>query len=99
MTRTARISAVAAALVMVGAAATPIAARLQQRDSYDKSFWAGMRYRNIGPARGGRVRRSDRARGLQSVQSVCREEEPLQPVQSVRGQEESLQPVQSLLGQ
>jgi photosystem II stability/assembly factor-like uncharacterized protein len=55
MTRTARISAVAAALVMVGAAATPIAARLQQRDSYDKSFWAGMRYRNIGPARGGRV--------------------------------------------
>ena len=55
MTRTARFSAVAAALVMVGAAATPIAARLQQRDTYDKSFWAGMRYRNIGPARGGRV--------------------------------------------
>ena len=26
-----------------------------QRAGYDKSFWSGMRYRSIGPARGGRV--------------------------------------------
>jgi len=55
MTRTNRLIALAGALGLVAFAATPIAARLQQRATYDAKLWSGMRYRMIGPARGGRV--------------------------------------------
>ena len=55
MNRSTRHASVVGALALIGFAASPIAARLQQRASYDKSFWAALRYRNIGPARGGRV--------------------------------------------
>ena len=55
MTRSFRLISLVGAVALIGAAASPIAARLQQRSSYDKSFWAAMRYRSIGPARGGRV--------------------------------------------
>lgn len=55
MTRFRRFASFVGALALVGFAASPIAARLQTRASYDKTLWAGMRYRSIGPARGGRV--------------------------------------------
>ena len=53
MRYSARFATFVGASALVALAATPIAAHLQQRASYDKSFWSGMRYRSIGPARGG----------------------------------------------
>ncbi len=55
MTRTTRILAAAGALGFLAIGATPIAARLQQRATYDAALWSGMRYRMVGPSRGGRV--------------------------------------------
>ncbi len=55
MPRTSHIAAAFGAFALIGLAAEPVAARLQQRASYDKSLWSGMRYRMVGPMRGGRV--------------------------------------------
>ncbi|MDQ8166027.1 MAG: hypothetical protein P3A28_09785, partial [Gemmatimonadota bacterium] len=55
MPRTSHIAAALGAIALIGLAAEPVAARLQQRASYDKSLWSGMRYRMVGPMRGGRV--------------------------------------------
>lgn len=55
MTRSARIWTGAFALVLTGLAASPISARLQQRADYPPSLWSALRYRMVGPTRGGRV--------------------------------------------
>ena len=55
MTRQAKILSVSLALALIGFGASPIAARLQQRATYDAAHWSGMRYRMVGPSRGGRV--------------------------------------------
>ena len=55
MSRTSRIAAVLGAFALTWLIATPIAARVQQRATYDKALWSGMRYRMVGPSRGGRV--------------------------------------------
>ncbi len=55
MTRTTRLASFLGAVGLIALAASPMAARLQQRATYEKSLWAGLRYRMIGPSRGGRV--------------------------------------------
>ncbi|HVZ48744.1 MAG TPA: hypothetical protein VG916_08180 [Gemmatimonadaceae bacterium] len=55
MIRSARVPGVALAVTLVGLAASPISARLQQRATYDPSLWSALRYRMVGPTRGGRV--------------------------------------------
>ncbi len=55
MTRTTRLASFLGAVGLIALAASPMAARLQQRATYEKSLWAGLRYRTIGPSRGGRV--------------------------------------------
>jgi photosystem II stability/assembly factor-like uncharacterized protein len=53
MKRLPTILAVSGAVLL--AAAAPIAARVQQRATYDKALWSSLRYRMVGPTRGGRV--------------------------------------------
>lgn len=55
MTRATRLASFLGAVGLIALAASPMAARLQQRATYEKSLWAGLRYRMIGPSRGGRV--------------------------------------------
>jgi photosystem II stability/assembly factor-like uncharacterized protein len=58
ISRAAALAGITGGLVLAALAATPIGARVeppQQRATYDPSLWAGMRYRLIGPTRGGRV--------------------------------------------
>ncbi|MEA3247615.1 MAG: hypothetical protein U9Q74_15790, partial [Gemmatimonadota bacterium] len=54
MTRS-RILSAAGALAVVLAIALPAAGWLQQRAVYDPALWTSLRYRMVGPTRGGRV--------------------------------------------
>jgi photosystem II stability/assembly factor-like uncharacterized protein len=55
MTRASRNGAGLLALALIASAVSPATARIQQRASYDRALWSGLRYRMIGPMRGGRV--------------------------------------------